>query len=98
VYTAGTALRCAVNDGVLLSPFIYRSWLAELNGENSHAKVDNVREESSAGIRAALFHAMSDDAKRFYARAGFHECPIDPMMMMIKLAEVENNLGPPGAS
>ena len=24
-----------------------------------------------AGIRAVLLHAMSDDAKRFYARAGF---------------------------
>jgi len=51
-----------------------------------------------AGIRAVLLHAMSDDAKRFYARAGFHECPVDPMMMMITLAEVEKNLSPPSAS
>ena len=48
-----------------------------------------------AGIRAVLLHAMSDDAKRFYARAGFYECPVDPMMMMITLAEVEKNLSPP---
>jgi len=46
-----------------------------------------------AGIRAMLLHAMSDDAKRFHARAGVYECPVDPMMMMITLAEVEN-LGP----
>jgi hypothetical protein len=39
---------------------------------------------------------MSDDAKRFYARAGFYECPVDPMM--ITLAEVEKSLGPPSAS
>ena len=55
-----------------------------------------------AGIRAVLLHAMSDDAKRFYLRAGFHECPVDPMMMMmmmmITLAEVEKNLSPPAAS
>jgi len=51
-----------------------------------------------AGIRAVLVHAISDDAKRFYARAGFHECPVDPMMMMITLAEVEKNLSPPSAS
>ena len=51
-----------------------------------------------AGIRAVLLHAMSDDAKRFYERAGFYECPIDPMMMMITLAEVEKNLSPPAAS
>ncbi|MGC4083696.1 MAG: hypothetical protein QM736_16700 [Vicinamibacterales bacterium] len=42
---------------------------------------------------------MSDDVKRFYEHAGFHECPVDPMMMlMITLAEVEKNLSPPGAS
>ena len=52
-----------------------------------------------AGIRAMLLHAMSDDAKRFYVRAGFHECPVDPvMMMMITLAEVEKNLSPSSAS
>ena len=51
-----------------------------------------------AGIRAMLLHAMSNDAERFYVRAGFHECPIDPMKMVIPLAEVENNLGPPSAS
>lgn len=50
------------------------------------------------GVRAVLLHAMSDDAKRFYERAGFHECPVDPMMMMITLAEVEKNLSPPSAS
>ena len=51
-----------------------------------------------AGIRAMLLHAMSGDAKRFYVRAGFHECPVDPMTMMITLAEVEQNLSPPSAS
>ena len=50
-----------------------------------------------AGIRAVLLHAMSDDAKRFYLRAGFRECPLDPMMLMITLAEVEKNLSPPRA-
>lgn len=51
-----------------------------------------------AGMRAVLLHAMSDDAKRFDARAGFHECAVDPMIMMITLAEVEKNLSPPSAS
>ena len=51
-----------------------------------------------AGVRAVLLQAMSDDAKRFYAHAGFHKCSVDPMMMMITLAEVEKNLGPPSAS
>jgi GNAT superfamily N-acetyltransferase len=45
-----------------------------------------------AGIRAVLLHAISEDAKRFYEKAGFRECPVDPMTMMIGLAEVEKNL------
>lgn len=50
-----------------------------------------------AGIRAVLLRAMSEDAKRFYERFGFYECPVDPMMMMITLQEVEKNLKPPSA-
>lgn len=50
-----------------------------------------------AGIRAVLLHAMSEDAKRFYKRFGFYECPVDPMMMMITLQEVEKNLKFPSA-
>jgi GNAT superfamily N-acetyltransferase len=50
-----------------------------------------------AGIRAVLLHAISEDAKRFYERAGFYECPVDPMTMMITLAEVEKNLAAPDA-
>ena len=46
-----------------------------------------------AGIRAVLLHAVSEDAKRFYAHHGFSESPIDPMTMMITLAEVEKALG-----
>ena len=48
-----------------------------------------------AGIRAVLLHAITDDAKRFYERAGFYQCPVDPMTMMISLAEVEKSLAPP---
>ena len=51
-----------------------------------------------AGIRAVLLHTMSDQAKRFYERAGFHACPVDRMMMMLTLAEVEKNLSPSSGS
>jgi GNAT superfamily N-acetyltransferase len=46
-----------------------------------------------AGIRAVLLHAISEDAKRFYGRHGFMESPLDPMTMMISLADVEKALG-----
>lgn len=48
---------------------------------------------SIAGIRAVLLHAISDDARRFYERAGFSASPVDPMTMMITLADVEKALG-----
>jgi len=50
-----------------------------------------------AGIRAILVHAISSDAQRFYERHGFVRSPIDPMMLMITLAEVERELLGPQA-
>lgn len=40
-------------------------------------------------IRAILVHALSDDAARFYRRAGFRPSPLDPMTLMVSLADVE---------
>ena len=47
---------------------------------------------SIVGIRAVLLHAISDGAKRFYEKAGFAASPVDPMTMMITIAEVEKAL------
>ena len=47
---------------------------------------------AQAGIRAVLLHAMTADAKTFYQRAGFGECPVDPMLMMITIDDVEKAL------
>lgn len=46
-----------------------------------------------AGIRAILLHAVNDDAKRFYLHHGFAESPVDPLTMMITLADVEKAIG-----
>ena len=46
-----------------------------------------------AGIRAILVHALSDAAKRFYQRHGFIASPIDPMTVMITVAEAVKTLG-----
>ena len=43
----------------------------------------------SVGIRAILLHAISEEAKRFYVHHGFAKSPVDPMTMMITLADVE---------
>jgi hypothetical protein len=47
-----------------------------------------------AGIRAILVHAISSDAQRFYERHGFVSSPIDPMMLMIALAEMAESYPP----
>jgi GNAT superfamily N-acetyltransferase len=39
------------------------------------------------GIRAILVHAISEGAKRFCQRCGFGESPIDPMTLMITVAD-----------
>lgn len=45
-----------------------------------------------AGIRAILVHAISEDAKKFYERCGFSPSPVDPMTLMITIADVEKAL------
>lgn len=40
-----------------------------------------------AGIRAILVHAISDQAKHFYEKHGFIPSPVDPMTLMIPIAE-----------
>jgi predicted N-acetyltransferase YhbS len=45
------------------------------------------------GIRAILVHAISAEAKRFYERHGFVESPIDPMTLMITVADAKRALG-----
>lgn len=45
-----------------------------------------------AGIRAILVHAISEGAKRFYLRAGFVCSPLDPMTLMITVAEAARSL------
>ena len=46
-----------------------------------------------AGIRAILVHAFSEDAKKFYERCGFSPSPVDPMTLMITIADAEKALG-----
>lgn len=48
-----------------------------------------------AGIRALLVHAISPEAKRFYERHGFAVSPLDPMTLMIPVADAERILGRP---
>ena len=46
-----------------------------------------------AGIRTILVHAISGAAKRFYEKYGFVASPVDPMTVMITVAEAKKVLG-----
>ncbi|MDB5602316.1 MAG: GCN5-related N-acetyltransferase protein [Xanthobacteraceae bacterium] len=41
-----------------------------------------------AGVRGIMVHAISDQAKRFYAKWGFAESPADPMTLMVRLTDI----------
>lgn len=44
------------------------------------------------GIRGVLVHAVDDEAKGFYHRLGFDPSPLDPMTLMITLADIRASL------
>jgi GNAT superfamily N-acetyltransferase len=40
------------------------------------------------GIRGILVHAISDEARKFYLSVGFETSPVDPMTLMVTLADI----------
>jgi GNAT superfamily N-acetyltransferase len=44
------------------------------------------------GIRGILVHAISPEAKRFYVALGFAQSPLEPMTLMITLADLRASL------
>ncbi len=43
------------------------------------------------GIRGNIVHAISDDAKTFYLALGFEPSPIEPMTLMVTLADIRKS-------
>ncbi len=57
------------------------------------AVLRTVQAADIAGIRAILVHATSETAKRFYENHGFISSPIDPLTVIITVAEAQKLLG-----
>ena len=57
------------------------------------AVVRIVQAADIAGIRAILVHAISEEAKRFYQSYGFVASPVDPLTVMISVAEAARITG-----
>jgi GNAT superfamily N-acetyltransferase len=51
------------------------------------AVLRTVQAAEIAGIRAILVHAISEAAKPFYEKYGFVASPVDPLTVMITVAE-----------
>lgn len=51
-----------------------------------------VQAADTIGIRGMLVHALSDEARAFYERIGFERSPLDPMMLMVTLADLKAGL------
>ena len=45
------------------------------------------------GIRGMVVHALSDEAKRFYLSLGLDESPLEPMTLMVTIADLQAALG-----
>jgi GNAT superfamily N-acetyltransferase len=56
------------------------------------AVLRTIQAASIAGIRAILVHAVSEEARQFYEKCGFHASPIDRMTLMVTIAEVERTI------
>ena len=52
------------------------------------AVLRTMRLSEELGIRALLCHAISQDAKNFYRHHGFVESPIEPMTVMLNIANL----------
>jgi GNAT superfamily N-acetyltransferase len=47
------------------------------------------------GVRGVLVDAISDDAKAFYLALGMQLSPLDPMTLMVTIADLRASLGAP---
>jgi GNAT superfamily N-acetyltransferase len=51
-----------------------------------------IQAADTIGIRGMIVHALSVEARDFYTRIGFDPSPLDPMTLMITLADLKSSL------
>jgi predicted N-acetyltransferase YhbS len=51
-----------------------------------------IQAADTIGIRGMIVHALSAAARTFYAHVGFEPSPLDPMMLMVTLADLKASL------
>lgn len=51
-----------------------------------------IQAADAIGIRGMIVHALTSEARAFYERIGFEPSPIDPMLLMVTLTDLEASL------
>lgn len=51
-----------------------------------------IQAADAIGIRGMIVHALTSEARAFYERIGFEPSPIDPMLLMVTLSDLEASL------
>jgi GNAT superfamily N-acetyltransferase len=64
----------------------HRRGLGRAMFRDSALRVLNAADE--IGIRGMIVHAISEEAKSFYIALGFDPSPLDPMTLMVTLADI----------
>lgn len=52
-----------------------------------------IQAADTIGIRGLIVHALSAEARAFYEHAGFEPSPLDPMTLMVALADLKASCG-----
>ena len=47
---------------------------------------------SIIGIRAVVANALNDDAARFYRHFGFRDSPVNPLLLLLPMSEIESHI------
>ncbi len=71
-----------------------RAWQGQRIGHSllRDAILRTMQAAAIGGIRAIVVHAISEEAKTFYERAGFAASPLDPMTLMISIRDAVSAL------
>lgn len=51
-----------------------------------------IQAADAIGIRGMVVHALSEEARTFYQKVGFDPSPLDPMTLMITLADLKASI------
>lgn len=51
-----------------------------------------IQAADAIGVRGMIVHALSDEAKAFYLRLGLEPSPLEPMTLMVTLADLKPSI------